>query len=104
MKKDRIYLIAAILLFGCSKPDVQPDDNRILRIYPNPVTVDRAFINTNNPKTSSLKVFDPDGKTILEESVSPGRNEYVVELSGEGVYIVTLATGSSVITKKIIRL
>jgi hypothetical protein len=105
MKKDRIYLIAVILLFGCSKPDIQPGNNRTLSIYPNPC-IDRGFITVDNRQTSSLKVFDPDGKTILSENVPSGRNEYTAELSGkpEGVYIVVLETGSSVITKKMIKL
>jgi hypothetical protein len=110
IRKSLILLIVLIVTHvGCNdKPefDLEAIQDMRLQCYPNPAMWGfHITVNNANAKTYIVKVFDPHGATILEESDDLARGEYVVSLDGrpEGTYQAVLLIDNVTLTKKLIK-
>lgn len=78
-----------------------PDLERFVRIFPNPVNEE---VNINcGYRIKSLQIIDQAGRIVRQ--AEPGANNYKCDLRGlaNGVYMVTLTTNRGTITKKIVK-
>ena len=104
---SNILSISLMLVASCNdKPEIIPESNQII-VYPNPAT-DLFTISVHNPNSNPyvLQVFDTHGKIILDKHEGLAVQDYSVPISGmpKGYYHVVYSTGSSTITKKVVKL
>ena len=74
-----------------------------LQAYPNPAQGQVRFTLPELTANAQLQVFNPQGKVILTQQVSPEESEVHIDLSGfpDGIYFIRLCTKSKVFSGKI---
>jgi hypothetical protein len=79
----------------------ESDGRNGFTIFPNPLN-DKLFIrHTNNPLKYTIKIYDMQGKSVIElENLT--ENEIDVSTLSAGIYMLQIKTHNEVITKKII--
>ena len=108
MKATFFTLVSLFFLTtGCNdKPEVQPDTNNYLVVFPNPTNAN-STIGVRSPGNSSfmLKVFDPKGNVILEKN-SQGPQYFNISLSEKpaGNYQAILQIDNTVISKTLLKI
>ena len=83
--KILLCLVSLSLLFGCNdKPEVQPANDDVLIIYPNPVAqVVNIQVSRDVNQPFTLSVFNTKGKQILEEKAAIRPKYFYVNLGNE---------------------
>lgn len=72
------------------------------QIYPNPTNGNIVYIETqNNTEISSVKIFDLNGKEVLQQLDPP--SQINVQPLQQGMYILQIETDHETITKKLIK-
>ena len=96
--------ITSVLLFKINTTPLQTsvdeiaDFNKSILIYPNPVS-SMVHLNTNNEKIKSIKIFNVQGKLVLECF----SNDFSVSDFSEGIYFIHVETDKSIFTNKLIK-
>lgn len=92
----------SLLYFSQAEFSLVPETkDQIVTIYPNPVS-DYLFIKLDdNSKSSVLKLYDINGKTMIERSVE-GSSQIDVRNFAPGIYFYQIITGDSTLKGKII--
>jgi hypothetical protein len=85
---------------------VKEKENEI-SIIPNP-SFNTAEVNyyCNDNEAAVLKVFDHSGSLVVTRQINcfKGENKYVLDLNTEGIYLVTITTGSDIYKARFIKL
>ena len=107
MKKISILLFLCLVGLSCNKkPEVLASSyDTLLNISPNP-TFSTVSINVQNTSGQSynLKVFNPASKLLLEKEITPGVQNFDINLTDTGTYEAVLITEKATVRKKFIRI
>ena len=71
------------------------------KMYPNPNTNGTLHFKTTT--TLSVRVFNVLGKVVATQKIDADSNSFDISLLPKGVYLVKVNSGSSSITKKLIK-
>ncbi|HYG03131.1 MAG TPA: T9SS type A sorting domain-containing protein [Chryseosolibacter sp.] len=98
---------AGLLLFRCTAQpeEVRPGDN-ILSVFPNPC-YDGASVSITNTSANSyfVRVYDPEGKEILNKPVNASTNFSVpVEAKLVGTYHVLVKVGGETLETSFVKI
>lgn len=94
-----LFFLAVTVGFSQENPR-QSADITGLKLYPNPVTQGRIFIETHQNAPKQIMVFDVLGTQVLQV-VLPGK-ELVLSQLNKGVYIIRIIERNKVATRKLI--
>jgi hypothetical protein len=108
MKRPLHWVLGMFIMASCNdKPQITPDRNMVLNVYPNPAS-DQAsiYVRTRTNQPFHLQVFDTRGNIILEQQAGGGEQHYSLPLRGmpKGNYQVTLRVNDSLSRQKLIKL
>ena len=70
------------------------------KMYPNPVTNGKVFINSDNSMAKNVSVYDVLGKQLFQKEVSNGALD--VSSLSKGVYLMKVSEGAASSTRKLI--
>ena len=97
-----LYLIVIFLFFsfsyaqdGASKGDIDG-----FKIYPNPVTNGKVYINTSQNAAKKVAIYDVLGTQVLETTILG--NELNLSELDAGVYVLRVFEKDKVATRKLI--
>jgi len=101
----QLYLIITILFFSLSvgqdpKGNNGGGDIPGFKIYPNPVTTGRVYINTTLNAPKQILIFDIFGSKVMETTII-GSELNVNDLDA-GVYVLRVNEKNKVATRKLI--
>lgn len=71
-----------------------------INIYPNP-NKGQFVIDLNNEKQASIKIYDINGRTILDEQQVSTKKTYNLSELQSGIYVVKIITENNISTKKV---
>ncbi|PLW97559.1 MAG: hypothetical protein C0591_06305 [Marinilabiliales bacterium] len=100
-----ISFISHFYTASLSPTGIQENDNMQLRLHPNPatsiVTLQSSFFNQ---QSSVAKMYDLDGKKLLEKQIPKGTESVEIDIShlSSGVYFIQLQIENKKTTKKLI--
>lgn len=99
----QLYLIVTFLFLSFSygqNPSGKTVDIDGFKLYPNPVTNGRVYINTTLNATKKVLIFDLFGTLVLETTIFG--TELNLENLDSGVYIIRVTEKNKVVTRKLI--
>lgn len=81
--------------------DIDEISNEVVSIYPNP-SDGLVNINFDNSSSRILKIYDVNGKIILDRTIENSQNQ--LDLSGQpkGVYFISITSDGKEVSKKLI--
>jgi hypothetical protein len=93
--------IFASVYFGSATAVNTPADDRLLSIYPNPVS-DLLYVRLPEGHTmDAIRLMDVTGKTILASAASTPQTELNMATLPKGVYAIQVQSGNQFFTKKV---
>ena len=99
MKQLYLILFFFVCSFGFSQNQVNADIDGF-KLYPNPVTSGKIFINTTQNAPKKIHVFDVLGTKVLETTIL-GKELNLLDLK-KGVYIIRVLEKDKTATRKLI--
>ena len=82
----------------------QPSEDRILKIYPNPVTDNQLNVNLANFHGATfLRIFDLSGNMLFDKQIID-KKQVIIDISlNSGMYILQVVNNRETLTKKFIK-
>ncbi len=77
-------------------------NNNDFKIYPNPVT-NWITIQLQNPVDANIKIYDLNGRLILENSIQTEITSFAVDTLHAGTYLISVTSNNNLITKRFIK-
>ena len=96
------YLVVAFFCFAFSYGQRMPSGGEIegLKLYPNPVTEGKVYIDTNENAPKQVSIYDVLGTQVLQSQVSG--NELMLADLDAGVYVLRVYQNNKMATRKLI--
>jgi hypothetical protein len=81
--------------------DIEELSDNAFSIYPNP---SRGLVNIDfeNRATTRVKIYDANGKLIIERAMANSHNQLDISDQPKGVYFITINQNGNEISKKLI--
>jgi len=100
MKK--YYFILLFLFSVLSYGQTVPTNEEIegFKLYPNPVTTGKVFIQTTNNLPKSISIYDVFGTLVLQTKIKD--KELNLDNIDAGVYVLRVIANNKVATRKLI--
>ncbi len=100
MKK--FYFILLLLFCSLSYGQVAPSNEDIegFKLYPNPVTNNKVFVQTNSNLPKTISIFDVFGTLVLQTKIK-GKELNLSDIEA-GVYVLRVTENNKVATRKLI--
>ncbi len=98
----QFYLITFLLFLSFSYGQKSSSESDIsgFKLYPNPVTSGKVYINTQDNAAKRILVFDVLGTQVLEATILD--NELNVSRLDAGIYVLRVYENNKVATRKLI--
>jgi hypothetical protein len=108
MRKIIMLVSLCLVIFsGCSdKVETEITNNKVLTVYPNPMTtVGIIAVNSNN-QPFKLTVFDPTGEVILSDTQNSTPQTFQIDVTDKptGKYHVVCKVGDFVYSKSLLKI
>ena len=106
----KIIMLAALCLVifsGCSdKVETEVTNNKVLIVYPNPMTTNGVISVNSNNQPFTLTVFDPTGEVILSDTQNSSPQTFQIDVTDKptGKYHVVCKVGSFVYSKSLLKI
>jgi hypothetical protein len=100
MKHLYLVILFFVCSFGFSQESTAGSDIDGFKLYPNPVTQDKVFIETTENAPKQILIFDVLGTQVLQTTIL-GKELNVSRLD-KGVYILRVFERNKVATRKLI--
>lgn len=108
MKKVLFLIIIFAGLVACKskKPEEIPPVFNVM-LSPNPFQEALSIrIENKSDEIASIRVFDPNNKTVFKESIASGESNYLVNLAQypNGIYKVVFSTSQNNYSKSVVKI
>ena len=101
MKHFYFLLFLFVLTTGFSQENAQTGTDIVgLKLYPNPVTQNKVFIESQHNGPKQIAIFDVLGTQVLQTTIK-GRELNVSRLD-KGMYIIRILENNKTATRKLI--
>ena len=100
MKHFYLVIFFFVSALGFSQENTASSDIDGFKLYPNPVTQGRVFIETTDNSPKQILIFDVLGTQVLKTTIL-GKELNLAKLD-KGVYILRVFEGNKVATRKLI--
>jgi len=100
MKKIYFVILLFTVAFGYSQDKTVPQDIEGFKLYPNPVTTGKVFINTTLNAPKKILIFDVLGNKVLETTIL-GKELNLTDVDA-GIYVIRVFEKDKVATRKLI--
>ncbi len=108
MRKIIMLASLCLLIFsGCSdKVETEVTNNKVLIVYPNPMTTSGVISVNSNNQPFTLTVFDPTGEVILSDTKNSTPQTFHIDVTDKptGKYHVVCKVGSFVYSKSLLKI
>lgn len=97
-----LYLVITFLCisFGYGQSTSSGGEIDGLKLYPNPVTDGKVYIDTDDNASKQVSIYDVLGTKVLESQISG--NELLLTDLDAGVYVLRVYQNNKVATRKLI--
>ena len=100
MKQLYLVLFFFVCSLGFSQESKASSDIEGFKLYPNPVTQGKVYIETNQNAPKQILIFDVLGTQVLQTTILG--QELNLSRLDKGVYILRVFEGNKVATRKLI--
>ena len=100
MKQLYLVLFFFVCSLGFSQESKASSDIEGFKLYPNPVTQGKVYIETNHNAPKQILIFDVLGTQVLQTTILG--QELNLSRLDKGVYILRVFEGNKVATRKLI--
>ena len=106
----KIIVIASLCLVifsGCSdKVETEVTNNKVLIVYPNPMTTVGVIAVNSSNQPFTLTVFDPTGEVVLSDTQHASPQTFQIDVTDKptGKYHVVCKVGSFVYSKSLLKI
>jgi hypothetical protein len=108
MRKIIMLAFLCLVIFsGCSdKVETEVTNNKVLTVYPNPMTTVAVIAVDSNNQPFTLTVFDPTGDIILSDTQNASPQTFQIDVTDKptGKYHVVCKVGSFVYSKSLLKI
>lgn len=100
MKHFYLIIFFFVCTLGFSQETTSSSDIDGFKLYPNPVTQGKVFIETKDNSPKQIYIFDVLGTQVLQTTILG--KELNISRLGKGVYILRVLENNKVATRKLI--
>lgn len=102
MKQIYILLLMALPLYvsGQNLPEVNSQETKSFKLYPNPVYGDEVYLTTKTKSTKQVKVFDVFGEVVLTTNLTNSRLNVAPLLPG--IYVLQVTDDEETSSRKLV--
>ncbi|MCR9263926.1 MAG: T9SS type A sorting domain-containing protein [Flavobacteriaceae bacterium] len=100
MKHFYLVIFFFVCTLGFSQETTSSSDIDGFKLYPNPVTQGKVFIETKDNSPKQIYIFDVLGTQVLQTTILG--KELNISRLGKGVYILRVLENNKVATRKLI--
>ena len=108
MRKIIVLVSLCLVIFsGCSdKVEAEVTNNKVLIVFPNPMTTAGVIVVNSNNQPFTLTVFDPTGEVILSDTQKSSAQTFHIDVTDKptGKYHVVCKVGSFVYSKSLLKI
>jgi hypothetical protein len=106
MKNKYLLTLTIIFIFSLQlqaqeiKSTEKNTDTSELGIYPNPATQGKIYITSKNSLSKEITIYDVVGKVVLQTTITS--KELNISSIQQGMYLIQIKEGETVVTRKLI--